>query len=112
MKEYKNKEICIKTKKIPVKKKDPLKLETISEENNSKRRRAVAENEANTLIVVKKKIKPNRAVYEKDYMTEIVNRGMRPMDFLLCKKQPNLDDDDDTEDSQTTKGKLLRMNQF
>ena len=87
IKEYKNKDICIKTQKID---KNEPKMKTIKEAENEnfkkKRTRMNQEADANTLIFVKKRNKVNRAVYEKDYMSEIVNRGMRPMDFLLSKK--------------------------
>lgn len=104
MKEYKHKDICVKTQKIKKDENDPTKGGA-----KKKKHRMGQDGENNTLVFVKKRNKLNRAVYEKDYMSEIVDRGMRPMDFLMSKKQPKLDDEEKTVDSTTTKGKFFQF---
>jgi hypothetical protein len=56
---------------------------------------------------VQKKRKFDQKGFEKDYISEIVDRGIRPLDYLLSTNKISLDNAEHTENLDSTKGMVF-----
>lgn len=54
-------------------------------------------NEQHTLVVVQKKTGKSKNDATRDYMSSLMDKGIRPLDYLLSTKPPNLEDTELTE---------------